>query len=157
MNWAISSRQYAAVRYGRNNNSQAYGAGPLAPPSNGGDSTNAFNSINLNHNLVLGGGVNEIVFQHADFSNDITANSTRPLITFPNGVTSGQNTNTPQVTQQRKWQVRDDFSWHVTGLGGLGHDFKTGMNFVNQPHLYIDLNSCRHRISFSIRWTTEQV
>jgi hypothetical protein len=113
--WAAVARQYLAVRYGRNTNSQPYNAGRLSPPSNWGDSSNEFNSINLNHNLVPGFGLNEAIVQYADFSNFILERSRDPLIAFPNGVRIGQNVNTPQVTQQRKWQFRDDLSWHVTG------------------------------------------
>ena len=41
-------------------------------PENWGDSDNTFNSINLNHNWVLGGSkLNEFVFQYADFENHI--------------------------------------------------------------------------------------
>jgi hypothetical protein len=136
-----SASQYLTVRYGRNTNSQPYGAGPQAPPNNWGQSRNEFNSINVNHNWVLGGSrLNEVIFQYADFSNAITANSLDPYQIFPNGVTIGQNVNTPQQTQQRKWQFRDDFSWHVAGMGGLGHDFKTGVNFINEPRLFITFN-----------------
>ena len=56
-------------------------------------------------------------------------------------MTVGQNPNTPQTTQQRKWQFRDDFSWHAAGMGGLGHDFKAGVNFINEPHLFITFNT----------------
>ena len=35
--------------------------------------------------------LNEFIFQYADFSNDISANSTDPTQNFPNGVTIGQN------------------------------------------------------------------
>ena len=56
-------------------------------------------------------------------------------------MTVGQNPNTPQITQQRKWQFRDDFSWHAAGMGGLGHDFKAGVNFVNEPRLFITFNT----------------
>ncbi len=56
-------------------------------------------------------------------------------------MTTGANGNTPQTTQQKKWQFRDDFSWHVTGMGGLGHDFKAGVNFVNEPRLFITFNT----------------
>ena len=60
-------RERAAVRRGANR-----------PPSNWGDSTNEFNSINLNHNWVLGGTkLNEFIFQYADFLNDITARQPR--------------------------------------------------------------------------------
>ena len=60
---------------------------------------------------------------------------------FPNSVAAGANPNTPQKTEQTKWQFRDDFSWSVTGMGGLGHDFKTGVNFINEPHLFATFNS----------------
>ncbi len=137
----LNTAQYLAVRYGRNTNSQPYGAGPLAPVNNWGESKNSFNSINVNHNWVLGGSkLNEFIFQYADFSNAITANSLDPYQIFPNGVTIGQNPNTPQQTQQKKWQFRDDFSWHSAGMGGLGHDFKTGVNFINEPRLFITFN-----------------
>ena len=53
----------------------------------------------------------------------------------------GHNTNTPQTTEQKKYQFRDDFSWHVTGMGGLGHDFKAGVNFINEPHLFVTFTS----------------
>jgi hypothetical protein len=86
--------------------------------NNRGESKNTFNSINVNHNWVLGGSrLNEFIFQYADFSNVITANSLDPYQIFPNGVTIGQNPNTPQQTQQKKWQFRNDFSWHMAGKG----------------------------------------
>ena len=54
---------------------------------------------------------------------------------------TGANVNTPQTTEQKKYQFRDDFSWHVSGLGGLGHDFKAGVNFINEPRLFITFNT----------------
>jgi hypothetical protein len=138
----LTAAQYMSVRYGRNTNSQPYGVTPNAVPDNWGDSTNKFNSINVNHNWVLGGSrLNEFIFQYADFANFVGARSNLPNETFPNGVTIGQNGNTPQTTQQKKWQFRDDFSWHVTGMGGLGHDFKSGVNFINEPRLFITFNT----------------
>jgi hypothetical protein len=137
----MSSAQYLSVRYARNNNSQPYGAARLNTADNWGDSVNKFNSINLNHNWVLGGSkLNEFIFQYADFSNHISARSSAPNELFPNGVTIGANVNTPQTTEQRKFQFRDDFSWH-SSRGGLGHDFKVGVNFVNEPHLFITFNT----------------
>jgi hypothetical protein len=138
----MTATQYLAVRYGRNTNSQPYGADPLVPPSGWGTSENKFNSINVNHNWVLGGSkLNEFIFQYADFANAISANSLDPYIIFPNNVSIGQNINTPQQTQQKKYQFRDDFSWNVAGMGGLGHDFKTGINFIRQPRLFITFNT----------------
>jgi outer membrane receptor protein involved in Fe transport len=134
----ITPTQYLAVRYGRNNNSQPYGAAALRAPNNWGQSTNAFNSINVNHNWVLGGGkLNEFIFQYADFANAISANSGDPQHTFLNGVRVGQNTNTPQATQQEKYQFRNDFSFSKAGWGGVGHDFKAGVNFINEPRLFL--------------------
>jgi outer membrane receptor protein involved in Fe transport len=134
----ITPSQYLAVRYGFNNNSQPYGARALSAPNNWGKSTNEFNSINLNHNWVLGGGkLNEFIFQYADFANAITANSGDPQHTFQNQVRVGQNTNTPQATQQEKYQFRNDFSFSKAGWGGIGHDFKAGVNFINEPRLFL--------------------
>jgi len=139
---ALNAAQFLSVRYGRNSNSQVYGVGTRSVPENWGDSKNKFNSINLNHNWVLSGSrLNEFIFQYADFANTITARTGKPQETFPNGVSIGYNTNTPQTTIQHKFQFRDDFSWHVTGVGGLGHDFKLGVNFINEPKLYVTFNS----------------
>jgi hypothetical protein len=138
----LNAAQYLAVRYARNNNSQPYGAAPNSTFNNWGDSTNKFNSINLNHNWVMGGSkLNEFIFQYADFKNNIASRSSDPNETFPNGVTIGANGNTPQSTAQKKYQFRDDFSWHVSQLGGLGHDFKAGVNFINEPRLFITFNT----------------
>ncbi|MEO8678271.1 MAG: TonB-dependent receptor [Vicinamibacterales bacterium] len=138
----MSASQYLSVRYGRNQNSQPYGASASKPPNGWGTSDNSFNSINLNHNWILAGTrLNEFIFQYADFSNHIGANSQDPYQTFPNGVSVGQSPNTPQTTQQKKYQFRDDFSWHLTGKGGVGHDMKAGVNFINEPRLFITFNS----------------
>jgi outer membrane receptor protein involved in Fe transport len=146
----LTPAQYLAVRYGRNTNSQPYGARALSAPNNWGTSANSFNSINLNHNWVLGGSkLNEFIFQYADFRNHIGANSGDPQHTFLNGVTVGQNTNTPQTTEQKKWQFKDDFSWSRTGWGGLGHDFKAGVNFINEPHLFLTFTSGTNDYAYS--------
>jgi hypothetical protein len=138
----MSPAHYLSIRYGRNTNSQPYGADASTAPNGWGDSTNKFNSINVNHNWVLGGAkLNEFIFQYADFRNHIGAASTDPYQSFPNQVFVGQSINTPQTTEQHKFQFRDDFSWRVAGMGGLGHDFKTGVNFINEPRLFITFNS----------------
>ncbi len=138
----LTPQQLLMVRYGRNTNSQVYGIGARATPDSWGDSKNTFNSINVNHNWVLGASkLNEIVFQYADFANNITGRTSSPGQNFPNGVTTGLNANVPQTTIQHKFQFRDDFSWHIIGKGGLGHDFKTGFNFINEPKLYVTFNS----------------
>src|SRR5262249_38730525 len=110
----LNAAQYLSVRYGFNNNSQPYGAARNSTFDNWGDSTNKLNSANLNHNWVMGGSkLNEFIFQYADFRNYISSRSSEANQSFPNGVTIGANGNTPQTTEQRKFQFRDDFSWHV--------------------------------------------
>jgi outer membrane receptor protein involved in Fe transport len=137
----LNAQQYLAVRYGRNSNSQPYGAGLRAAPSGWSTSQNTFNSINANHNWVLGGGMlNEAIVQYADFRNNIPLSSTDPYLIFPNGVTTGANPNTPQITEQKKWQFRDDFQWSITGMGGIGHDFKLGANWIHEPRLFATFN-----------------
>ena len=54
---------------------------------------------------------------------------------------SGKSPNTPQTTKQKKCQFRDDFTWHLTGMGGLGHDFKAGINYIHEPKLYVTFES----------------
>jgi hypothetical protein len=146
----LNSSQYLSVRYGRNTNSQPYNAARNSTFDNWGDSSNKFNSINLNHNTVIGGGrLNEFIFQFADFRNHIASRSSAPGETFPNGVSIGANANTPQTTEQKKYQFRDDFSWHVTGHGGVGHDFKVGANFINEPRLFITFNTAKGAARFT--------
>jgi len=150
----LNAQQYLAVRYGFNNNSQPYGAARNSTFDNWGDSTNKFQSINLNHNWVLGGAkLNEFIFQYANFANNIASRCTDASNckseTFPNGVSIGANGNTPQTTEQGKYQFRDDFSWHVTGKGGLGHDFKVGASFINEPRLFITFNTGKGAVFYT--------
>jgi len=138
----LNPKHFLSVRYGRNQNTQPYGASPQTTPNGWGDSDNTFDSVNLNHNWVVGdSALNEFIFQYATFLNTISAASNDPYQSFPNGVYTGQSVNTPQSTNQKKWQFRDDFSWHLTGKGGLGHDFKAGVNFINEPRLYATFES----------------
>ena len=146
----VTPSQYLAVLYGRNTNSQPYGAAPNKPPNGWGTSKNNFNSINVNHNWVLGGSrLNEFIFQYADFGNNITANSQDPYELFPNLVSVGQSPNTPQTTEQKKYQFKNDFSWSVAGLGGIGHEFKSGVNFINEPRLFITFNGGKGVVQYT--------
>ena len=99
----LNATNYLTVRYGRNENSQPYGADPLAPVSGWGDERNTFNSFNVNHNWVLGGSkLNEIVFQYADFSNAITANSTDPQRDLPRTASRSARTSTRRRRRSRR-------------------------------------------------------
>ena len=137
----LSQAQYVSARYGRNTNSQPYNAGLRNAPSAWSTSQNTFNSINANHNWVVGQSrLNEFIFQYADFGNHIPLSSTEPYLLFPNGVITGAAPATPQTTEQTKWQFRDDFTWTVSGMGGLAHDLKAGASWIHEPHLYITFN-----------------
>ena len=61
----------------------------------------------------------------------------------------GQSINAPQTTEQQKWQFRDDFSWHMVGGGGLGHDLKAGVNFINEPRLYVTFEAGKDVLSYT--------
>src|SRR6266498_4121267 len=133
----LSADHYLSLRYGFNNNSQPYGASPSSPPENWGLSKNTFHSANANLNSVLGGGkLNEFTFQFSYFLNTISENSTLPTETFPNGVTVGQSVNTPQTTEQHKFQFRDDFTFSKGR-----HEFKVGASFINEPVLDITFST----------------
>jgi hypothetical protein len=145
----FNAAHYLSGRYGRNNNMQPYGTSATNPPNNWAVSGNRFNSVNLNYNWVLSGAtLNEFIFQYADFRNHITTESSAPNEAFPNGVTVGANINTPQTTEQHKFQFRDDFSWHLY-KGGLGHDFKTGVDFINEPRLFTTFNGGRRIVVYT--------
>ena len=83
----LNPQHYMSVRYGRNENSQPYGADPLVAAERVGHEREHFNSFNVNHNWVLGGSkLNEFIFQYADFRNHIGANSLDPTQIFRNSV-----------------------------------------------------------------------
>ncbi len=133
----LNPNHYLSLRYGYNDNSQPYGAGVQSPVENWGDNTNKFHSANANLNSVLGTGkLNEFVFQFSYFLNHISENSTSPSEVFPGGFTTGQNVNTPQTTEQHKFQFRDDFT-----VTRGSHEWKMGAQFINEPVLDITFNS----------------
>ena len=134
----FGARQYMALRYGRDHNTQPSGAGPTVAHSAWATSTNSFDSVNLNHNWMVGSSLlNEVVVQYADFVNDIPANSTGPSFLLQNGVRGGTSVFAPQRTEQIKWQFRDDLSWSTSGLFGLSHDLSAGVNWIHEPRLRV--------------------
>jgi hypothetical protein len=133
----LSTDHYLSVRYGFNNNTQPYGASPLSPPENWATSKNTFHSANANLNSVLGNGkLNEFTFQFSYFKNAIVENSNLPTEFYPNGVYVGQSINSPQKTEQHKFQFRDDFTWSKGR-----HEFKVGASFINEPVLDITFST----------------
>ena len=128
----IDPRQFMQVRYGQQKTETIYGAAPNYAPNARGTLTNDFHSFLASHNWVVSEDkLNEFTFQYADFKNAIRPTSEDPTQVFPNGVYLGQNINTPQTTEQKKYQFRDDFSWSWRG----NHHMKAGLNWVHEPTL----------------------
>ncbi|MDP9122675.1 MAG: TonB-dependent receptor, partial [Acidobacteriota bacterium] len=141
LTYDISPKQYLQVRYGFQKNSDKYGVSPLATPDSLGTIRNDYKSLLVGHTAQLGSEMlNEVLFQYTKFSNAITADSTAPFVQYPNGVTTGQNFNTPQHTFQTKYQYKDDFSFSRS-LAGRRHDFKAGFNVVHEPVLSGDFTT----------------
>jgi hypothetical protein len=131
-----TTRQYLAIRYARDHNTQPSGVAPNAARSTWVTSTNEYDSINLNHNWQTGRtAVNEFLFQYSRYRNDIPGNTTapQPAFTLLNGAVGGANNSAPQTTEQQRWQLRNDFSWTAGG----GHEVRTGVNLILTPTLRI--------------------
>lgn len=130
-----TAAQFLQLRYGYQKNSDIYGASTRALPSSLGITTNKYDSILGGHSWQIGSDkLNDFIIQHTTFKNAIAAASDDPSLRYPNGTTVGQNVNTPQSTNQKKTQFKDDFNWSTT-LGGHRHDWKTGVNYVHEPTL----------------------
>ncbi|MFN7940844.1 MAG: TonB-dependent receptor [Thermoanaerobaculia bacterium] len=137
----LNAKQYLQVRYGYQKNADKYGASPLAAPDGLGTVTNKYKSYLFGHTAQIGdGALNEFVFQYTKFNNAITADSQSPLIYYPSGFHTGQNLNTPQTTNQEKYQYKDDFGWTMD-LGGQRHDFKVGAAYLHEPTLGGDFST----------------
>jgi Carboxypeptidase regulatory-like domain/TonB dependent receptor-like, beta-barrel len=131
----INAKQYLQVRYGFQKNTSKYGQSSLAAPDSLGTTTNDYKSLLAGHTAQLSANrVNEFLFQWTKFANAITADSLNPYIYYPSGAHQGQNINTPQTTNQKKYQYKDDFSWS-SQLGSMHHDFKAGVQYVDEPTL----------------------
>ena len=131
-------QQYVAVRYARDHNTQPIGATPTTAHSAWATTTNSFDSVNVNHNWLVGGTVlNETVVQYSDFVNDTPANSTGPSFQLLNGVRGGTSLFAPQRTEQIKWHVRNDVSWTTARGPGLSHELRGGVNWIHEPRLRV--------------------
>ena len=130
-----SAKQFLQLRYGYQKNSDKYGASPSVTPDSLGTLTNEYESILGSHTTQIGAdSLNEFVVQYSTFKNLILADSNNPTIYFPSGVRSGQNPNSPQSTTQEKRQIKDVYSFS-RDLGGDRHDFKAGIEYIDEPDL----------------------
>jgi hypothetical protein len=131
----LTPKQMLQVRFGYQKNTDKYGASPLAVPDSLGTITNKYSSILAGHSAQVGDrAFNEFVFQYTKFEDSITADSTTSTLQYPSGAHSGQNINTPQATNQTKYQFKDDLAFSRT-MGKQRHDFKVGFNYIHEPTL----------------------
>jgi hypothetical protein len=131
----LSPKQFLQVRYGYQKNTDKYGASALSTPDSLGTVNNKYSSLLAGHSVQLGSdSLNEFVFQYTKFNNTITADSSSPYLYFPSGAHRGQNINTPQSTDQTKYQYKDDFSF-TRNLFGRTNNFKVGANYIHEPTL----------------------
>jgi hypothetical protein len=137
----INSRQFLQVRYGYQRNTDTYGASPVILPSALGTLTNNYHSFLIGHTAQISSDkVNDFVFQDTHFQNAILAASNDPALIYPSGVSIGQSINTPQTTTQLKRQYKDDFAWS-SNFGAMRHDFKAGVNYIDEPLLGGDFST----------------
>lgn len=102
--------------------------------SAGALNTNKIHSAIVKNTTVIGASkVNEILVLFQRFENNITSeDNTRPAVQTPDFL-FGANLNTPQQTIQKRFQVRDDFSFRKEGWGG-SHDFKIGAEVLKSHY-----------------------
>lgn len=102
--------------------------------SSGATNTNKIHSGILKNTTVLGSDkLNEILVMVQSFENNITAeNPNIPGIQTPDFFL-GANLNTPQQTTQKRYQIRDDFSFRKEGWAG-DHEFKVGAEVLRSHY-----------------------
>lgn len=95
--------------------------------SGGNQTTNKLYSFVGNYTYnVSSNALNTFIFHFQDFKNEILPNAEGLTLTYPGGITIGQNANTPQATKERKFQFRDDFNL-ISG----NHTMKFGVNYIH--------------------------
>ena len=135
LNFAAERERTRCASATRSRTRAATTTSPAATPSprSAATNTNKIHSAVAKNTTVIGTSkVNEltVLFQH--FENNILAEYPNvPAINTPD-FTAGANVNTPQQTIQKRWQIRDDFSFRKQGWGG-DHNFKVGGELLQVP------------------------
>jgi hypothetical protein len=122
----LSDRQTMSYRYSQQNNSSPndqVGSPANTDLTGGNTTTNDLYSFLVNHTFTLGPTrLNQFSFHVQDFLNEKLSVTDTPNIVFPT-VQTGANVNVPQATSVRKWQFRNDFTWHAGS-----HSLQSGVN-----------------------------
>ena len=102
--------------------------------SAGATNTNRIHSGIVKNTTTFGSSkVNDFLVMFQRFENNITANDPNtPGIQTPSYF-FGANLNTPQQTIQKRFQVKDDFSFRKENWGG-DHDFKVGGELIKSHY-----------------------
>jgi outer membrane receptor protein involved in Fe transport len=131
LNFELNPQNSMVVRYAlEDNNRKNDFTGGNAIASQAATNINKIHSAIAKNTTVFGTSkVNELTVMFQHFENDITADHPElPQINTPDFV-AGANVNTPQQTIQRRWQLRDDFSFRKEGWAG-DHNFKAGAELL---------------------------
>ena len=128
--WVLNSRNTAYLSYNSQvNDSLNDQSGSTGDLTNGNFTKNHLILSNLTLNSILSNTtVNQFTVGYQYWNNLIDSSISVPLVTFPNAVSFGTNTNVPQESVQKKWQFKDDLSKTVGH-----HTFKGGVDFINNP------------------------
>ncbi len=100
----------------------------LTDLSGGNSNTNDLYDFVGRHTMSRGANqLNEFTFHFQDFQNEILPVTDAPILLFATeGLRTGPAPNTPQATSERKFQIRDDFSWFRGN-----HGLKFGTNYIH--------------------------
>src|SRR5688572_7614003 len=99
----------------------------LTDLSGGNSNTNDLFDFVTKHTMSMGANrLNEATFHFQDFQNEILEVTKNPILIFAtSGLRIGPAPNTPQATSERKFQLRDDYSWFKGS-----HGLKFGTNYI---------------------------
>lgn len=121
------------------NNSLNDQSGNTNDLSEGNFTTNQLQIANLTVNSLLSPRfANAFTFGFQYWNNVIDSKTRAPLFTFPGSISFGTNTNVPQQSYQRKFQLKDDMAYQIGN-----HGLKWGVDYLFEPSLggYFEFNS----------------
>jgi outer membrane receptor protein involved in Fe transport len=127
LNFELNAKNSMIVRYAlEDNNRKNDFTGGNAISTVAATNTNRIHSAIAKNTTVIGTSkVNEAIVMFQHFENNILADHPEiPAIQTPDFL-AGASVNCPQQTIQKRWQLRDDFSFRKEGWAG-DHNFKVG-------------------------------
>ncbi|MGH9524497.1 MAG: TonB-dependent receptor domain-containing protein [Terriglobales bacterium] len=129
MDWTINNRNSAYVSYSSQaNNSLNDQSNSTYDLTEGNFTTNHLQIANVTVTSQLSNtAVNQFTAGFQYWRNFIGSDISAPLVTFP-AAQFGTNGNVPQLSVQRKWQFKDDFSKTVGS-----HTLKAGFDYIWNP------------------------